>query len=441
MMADHAIALRSAGFLMPMPAIWNRERIPEPALWQMNRAWKTVWFPARTVRIRAVRNVFVAQEGLVLARDLTVEPSTVRQHGETQIAQARAAVQAAMASGAVPRLAGDIVLCRRPGSTNYGHWLLEMLPQAYIAARHWPRPARYMVQAQSGPMAFVIRDGLARLGISGGLCVEAGHEPVFCENLVLVEGLTDHGSYLSPLIFECLDRIAGAVPAGADAGLLISRGAATRALIDEDEIGRRAGAQGFRTFSPGTAPFATQIAAFKGARRIVGVMGAAITNLVFAQPGTEIFMLSPANMPDTFFWFAAGLRRLHLVDVRCRQGKARAGGQQWDGTLELDEGDRHAIFSPPSAPIPFPQWHDPAVVSALFDAGFYSRAARDVLPDDADPLDHYCTVGWRRGLDPSAGFSTARYIASNADVAEAGMNPLLHYIEHGMAEGRSPVGY
>jgi hypothetical protein len=32
----------------------------------------------------------------------------------------------------------------------------------------------------------------------------------------------------------------------------------------------------------------------------------------------------------------------------------------------------------------------------------------------------------------------AFYLASNPDVAEAGVNPLLHYLESGRAEGRAP---
>jgi hypothetical protein len=44
--------------------------------------------------------------------------------------------------------------------------------------------------------------------------------------------------------------------------------------------------------------------------------------------------------------------------------------------------------------------------------------------------------GWRGGLDPSPQFSTRRYLAAHPDVAEADMNPLLHYFSSGMSEGR-----
>ena len=44
--------------------------------------------------------------------------------------------------------------------------------------------------------------------------------------------------------------------------------------------------------------------------------------------------------------------------------------------------------------------------------------------------------GWREGRDPSAGFDTQGYLAANPDVAAAGLNPLDHYLQCGVYEGR-----
>lgn len=46
--------------------------------------------------------------------------------------------------------------------------------------------------------------------------------------------------------------------------------------------------------------------------------------------------------------------------------------------------------------------------------------------------------GWRiRGRDPSTQFSTSKYLAANADVKAAGLDPLVHYERHGIQEGRA----
>ncbi len=75
--------------------------------------------------------------------------------------------------------------------------------------------------------------------------------------------------------------------------------------------------------------------------------------------------------------------------------------------------------------------------SPLFDAEWYGRQAGLSSADDAAA--HYLAQGAATGLDPSAHFSTSEYLALNPDVAQTGMNPLLHYERFGRAEGR-PCG-
>jgi hypothetical protein len=57
------------------------------------------------------------------------------------------------------------------------------------------------------------------------------------------------------------------------------------------------------------------------------------------------------------------------------------------------------------------------------------------------PLVHYIHYGWREGRDPSAGFSGEGYLKANPDVRESGCNPLVHFVESGLAEWTSgPCG-
>ena len=46
--------------------------------------------------------------------------------------------------------------------------------------------------------------------------------------------------------------------------------------------------------------------------------------------------------------------------------------------------------------------------------------------------------GWHEGRDPSVGFDTTDYLAAYADVAAADVNPLAHFLQFGIHEGRSP---
>ena len=88
---------------------------------------------------------------------------------------------------------------------------------------------------------------------------------------------------------------------------------------------------------------------------------------------------------------------------------------------------------------------DTSIISAIKNSGYFDEAwyqSNNLFnyPDVADPLLHYLEFGANSGLDPSPKFSTQRYLAANPDVARSGMNPLVHYIKTGKAEGRSPTG-
>jgi hypothetical protein len=74
--------------------------------------------------------------------------------------------------------------------------------------------------------------------------------------------------------------------------------------------------------------------------------------------------------------------------------------------------------------------------SPLFDPDWYLSRYPDVAAAGIDPVVHYLESGWREGRDPSPRFSTTSYLKANADVAQAALNPLLHYLEFGYSEGR-----
>ncbi|MCJ2023606.1 glycosyltransferase family 2 protein [Methylobacterium sp. J-067] len=72
--------------------------------------------------------------------------------------------------------------------------------------------------------------------------------------------------------------------------------------------------------------------------------------------------------------------------------------------------------------------------SGLFDEEYY----RSQIPscDDTDPLGHYLKEGWRLGCDPSRAFSSLFYYSAYPDIEAANVSPLVHFVEHGRAEGR-----
>jgi uncharacterized coiled-coil protein SlyX len=74
----------------------------------------------------------------------------------------------------------------------------------------------------------------------------------------------------------------------------------------------------------------------------------------------------------------------------------------------------------------------------LFDTEFYVSANPDVRIGNLEPRMHYLCSGAAEGRDPSPWFKTAFYLAEYPDVAAAGINPLVHYVTIGAQEGRLP---
>jgi hypothetical protein len=79
-----------------------------------------------------------------------------------------------------------------------------------------------------------------------------------------------------------------------------------------------------------------------------------------------------------------------------------------------------------------------AVIAAEFDAAYYLGMNPDVADAGTDPLAHFLMAGWREGRDPSPRFSVRDYLETNPDIVAAGINPLVHYVMAGRAEGRAP---
>ncbi len=74
--------------------------------------------------------------------------------------------------------------------------------------------------------------------------------------------------------------------------------------------------------------------------------------------------------------------------------------------------------------------------SRFFNKKWYLKKYPEVREFSGSPAEHYLSVGWRKGFDPSEYFSTEEYLKINGDVEIVGINPLLHYITKGYDEGR-----
>ena len=76
------------------------------------------------------------------------------------------------------------------------------------------------------------------------------------------------------------------------------------------------------------------------------------------------------------------------------------------------------------------------ILSNLFDEETYLEQNFDVAQAGIDPLDHYIAFGFAEGRSPGDNFDADYYLTRNPDVAEAGIDPLEHYVTSGFEQGR-----
>lgn len=100
-----------------------------------------------------------------------------------------------------------------------------------------------------------------------------------------------------------------------------------------------------------------------------------------------------------------------------------------------DSGD-----SQPTKPDPERKRRDSiSLIETHVDREFYiahNNLKCEDFPSVAAVAEHYYDYGAAAGYDPNPSFFTRFYLSTHIDVARAGLNPLLHFIQHGQFEGR-----
>jgi capsular polysaccharide biosynthesis protein len=195
------------------------------------------------------------------------------------------------------------VLATRGGSVNYYHFLLDVLPRLAVLEACVPGAAPDAVYLPTGTR--YQKELLALTGLDAATVVETRkHRAVRAERL-LVPGLPNPDE-LAPawLVGWLRDRLPPVDIANKPRRIYVTRGDRpnTRRLESEAELWPRLEQQGFTRIDPGSMSVRDQIDHFAAAEAIIGVHGAALTNLVFARPGVRVLELfAPAYLKHCFW--------------------------------------------------------------------------------------------------------------------------------------------
>ena len=82
-----------------------------------------------------------------------------------------------------------------------------------------------------------------------------------------------------------------------------------------------------------------------------------------------------------------------------------------------------------------------AIQTLSFQPNFMTSSNPDVAETGLNPVVHYLQIGAARDADPSTRFHTRGYLLANPDVAASGLNPLQHFLVYGLRQDRHPKGW
>ncbi len=342
----NVLTLTSPSFTMRRPLLHNSALIPSTAMEAMESSWNTAFFAERPITFSLINDVYVVEEGLVFSAEGELLQSSITQHSEGEIHRGYTAVQNALKEQKVYTSHDPVILCKKRGCQNYGHWLIEMLPKAFLAKLYLDSPTMsFAIPAVEGKLQDTINQSLDLLSIGGVSVIPISDSVHRFASIIIVDGITNHGTYMSPLVLSCLDALSARVNSRGVDRLLVKRvGIKSRQITNESDLDNLAADRGFTAVDPSGLTFAQQIQEFKSASKVIGVMGAAMTNIAFAPSDACIINLAPAAMPDTFFWFLAGLRRQKYTELRCLQVGPVRGTAPWDTDIVVDIKELESAF-------------------------------------------------------------------------------------------------
>ena len=328
---------KSPAFSTRYPDITRKDLVPDNVLRAMEKSWNRTRFDESDINAYELKKVYVVDDGIVLNQEfLPIPIATTWQMGTDKIDAARKKCHMAVASGDLTRRNSRTVLCRKPGFENYGHWSIEMFPLVLLARRHLGI-CDINVNRPGAMLSRVMNRMLDLIEQPSDKVIWSDGSPAYFERLIVIDGMTRHGTFMSPIAPALLRTLEGRIAERkTDRKLFITRGASPkRKLINEDSLWQKYRDKGFTKVDPGLLSLDEQISFFRDANEVVGVIGAALTNLVFCKAGTEVTIWVPDAMPDTFFWFLCQHLNLQYREIRGRT-VGKSSDRVWNGDFIIE---------------------------------------------------------------------------------------------------------
>jgi capsular polysaccharide biosynthesis protein len=204
-------------------------------------------------------------------------------------------------------------------ASNYHHWTMDVLPRAGLVRRAGWRLEDFdhvLIKSEGRPFQ---REGLARLGIPEGKLIEVNDRTHLRVESLVVPSIRDDNTAVSREDVAFVRNLfLGAEPARSDARrrlYLSRRDAAFRRVRNEEEIRRILQRHGFEEISLSGLTVVQQARLLAEAAVVVAPQGAALANLVFANPATRVVDLLAPGWIAPYAWGTCALLGLEYAAI------------------------------------------------------------------------------------------------------------------------------
>ena len=213
-----------------------------------------------------------------------------------------------------PKISGEHLLIANSEKPNFGHYMLDMAPLAYVGAQMGVPMLTWTLKPWQ-------RTLIARLDVPAGLIREIKPRPVFLEHAIASNRHTGMSSQNAhPHHREAFAKILSNVVKHAPAVRTPNRVLICRSLANSRNITNRAAMidalkpLGFEAIQPEKLSFDEQALVFAQADVIVCEFGSALTNAMFCKPGTKVVEIIAEGQHDPWSsHFGAMLGLEHVV--------------------------------------------------------------------------------------------------------------------------------
>lgn len=205
---------------------------------------------------------------------------------------------------------GEYALLRKPGDSNFGHWLVEIVPRIIDFQSSLGGDIRFLVPATPVQMADLRKRSMQLMGVDEKRIVPVSAAPKIIERLHFITANSIHSHTHDAESLKKMVKAIGSRKCPTRPGRRIFAGrddALRRRLLNENDILRIAERNGFETVYPERLTLDEQIDVFSHSSMIAGVSGAALTNIVWACPKTPVLSMLPNVGHEFFFWDIANI--------------------------------------------------------------------------------------------------------------------------------------